>query len=89
MPEFEETSEVRVMKEIEFSKEKYMSSRKVSDLLNVGGGITLIDNHDVTKGPEINLSSRQMSIKDFKIRFGDHQDFESRRNHAINQYYDG
>ena len=55
------------MKEIEFSKEKYMSSRKVSELLQVGGGITLFDKNDVTKGPDINLSSRHMSINDFNI----------------------
>ena len=69
-PQFEDIPEVKVMKTIEFSKEKYMSSRKVSDFLNVGGGITLVDKNDVTKGPDINLSSRHMSIKDFNIQFG-------------------
>ena len=77
------------MKEINFQKEKYMSSRRVADLLKVGGGITLYDKHDITKGPELNVSSRHMSIKDFNLQFGDLQDFESRRNHAISQYYGG
>ena len=55
------------MKEINFQKEKYMSSRRVADLLKVGGGITLYDKHDITKGPELNVSSRHMSIKDFNL----------------------
>ena len=66
-PDYDDTKSVRTMKEIEFQKEKYMSSRKVSDLIKVAGGITLFDRHEVTKGPEANISSRHMSIKDFNL----------------------
>lgn len=65
--EIEEIPEKIVMKEINFQKEKYMSARKVSELIKVAGGITLYDKNEVTKGPELNMSSRHMSIKDFNL----------------------
>ena len=70
--EIDDVPEQLVMKEINFAKEKYMSSKRVADLLKIGGGVTLFDKHEVTKGPDISLSSRHMSLKNFNLQCGDH-----------------
>jgi hypothetical protein len=43
----------RTMKTLEFAKERFMSSKKVSDLLHLDAGITLIEKGEVNRGADL------------------------------------
>ena len=65
-----------------------MSSRKVSDILSLDQGITLIEKGEVTRGATLAQTGKHMSIKEFNFKFGD-DDYESRREAAIDTYHRG
>lgn len=88
-PSMEIVSPARIMKDVSFSKEKYMSSRNVRDILSIAPGASLIEKGEVTKGAALADTGRHMSIKNFNLKFGDLEDYESRRDKAIDEYYRG